>query len=149
MMTVDVTRWRIATTEGGLAKGAFWVLGIPPLTLAPFKDHSVLAENSDGSQSAHGFQNLELFWESMSPLAYYTLTAKINLARSGTGLIYLTIDPGNDLHPGPTFIDVSGKPGKPEFTQGAPVNRSGAGHIPNVRIFVNDVTILNDPSNYS
>jgi hypothetical protein len=146
----EARKWRIAITEGGLATRTFFVLKIPPVTLCTYKDHSVVSENSDGSDGEHGFINAEIFWENMSPYAYFVLKRYHDDARASAGrLIYMTLDPGDGRFPGPGFIDISGRPHKLTASQTAPAARSGAGSVDNVRFFINDITEINVPSSYS
>jgi hypothetical protein len=144
--------FRISLTEAGLAKGLFWVRGLPPPSVPPYRDHTVIVPKSDGSNREYGYKNVTILWDRMTMEAGYALQTLVEGARvagGGTGLLYLTILRGDGSGSGRDWIDVSGRPGRVVLTAAPPFNRQGPGTYDNVTLIVNNLTIVNDPSSYS
>lgn len=144
-------KWRISLTEAGLDKGSFHNYGIPAPDTGMYTDSTTAATRSDGSQSLHGYRQVTLSWGRLTALQLAVIREFIDDARSGAGLLYLTIDRGDGSAPGRDWIDVFGKPHRqPQLTQEGPIGSSiGQPSYQNVRLFVNDLTVVNDPSSYS
>ena len=143
-------KWRISLTEGGLAKGSFYHYDLPEPSTAPFSDHSASVIKSDGSQGLHGFPQVTLLFDILSGPQAAILRQFIDAGRSA-GVLFLTVDRGDGSDPGPAWIDISGVPHRQSrLTQNGPlVGSRGKSHYTNVQLFLNNVTVVNDPSNYS
>lgn len=142
-------KFRVATTEAGLAKGVFWVIGLPIPSVAPYRDHSVIVGKSDGSNQEYGFKNATIMWDKLTYLEGRVIRDIVSAARSGSGILYLTVSRGDGTGSGDDWIDVSGRPGRLVLTGAAPLNRRGFGTYDNPTLTVNNLTVVNDPSNYS
>lgn len=145
--------WRISLTEAGLARASFPNHRLPIPSDCFYQEHTVENAQSDGGQALHGYTQLNLVWAIMSGAQYRTLRKFIDDARSGTGQIYLTVDRGDGTHASPDWIDVRGWAHRQiDMSQsGSLVGRlpSSVPSYNNVRLFVNNVIIINDPSLYS
>jgi hypothetical protein len=141
--------FRIALTEPGLAKGLFWVVGLPPPSTPPYRDHSVIVAKSDGSNREYGYKNVTIMWDRMTMQEGFVLHSTVEAARDGTGLLFMTVLRGDGSGSGADWIDVSGRPGRVVLTPASPFNRNGQGTYDNVVLTVNNLSILNDPSSYS
>jgi hypothetical protein len=144
-------KWRIAMTEGGLTKGSFYHYKLPVPSTAPYVDHSAAVMKSDGSQALHGFEQVTLLFDILSGPQAAMIRQFIDAARSGAGILFMTIDKGDGSAPGPAWIDISGTPHRQaRLSQNGPiVGSTGQPHYTNVQLFLNNVTVVNDPSNYS
>lgn len=143
--------WRISLTEAGLQKGSLYNYNIPTPTTAMFTDHTTAVVRLDGSQSLHGFTQVTLLWELLTGIQAQTIRGFVDSAKGGSGLLFLTLDKGDASAPGRAWIDISGYPHRhSQLTQEGPIMGSkGQPHYLNVQLFVNAVTVINDPSNYS
>lgn len=148
-MNLDGWRWRIATTEAGLQYGAFALLNVPIPTQAPYYDHSSVVPQSDGRQASHGYTNITLLWDELTQSEMNALRSIVHDVRIKLGVIYLTIERQDGTTPASSFIDISGNPGVLRWTGASPYNRTMQKSGKNIELFVNHVTIINDPSIYS
>lgn len=139
----------MALTEAGLARGLLWNKEIPIPSIAPYRDHTVIVGKSDGSNQEYGFRNITFSWDRLTALQGFYIRKIVNAARIGTGILYLTIDRDDATRPGYDWIDVSGRPGRLVLTKSGPRQRSGIDTFDNVTLTVNNLTIVNSPSNYS
>jgi len=138
--------WRIATTEAGLSTGWFFALKLTPPTNAPFHDYSVRVSHSEGGQARHGYNNVRLFWETLSRGQGNTLRTVLQASLdSSSKRVFMTIDRANGTGAGPDWIDISGKVHMPDFDPSQFAGATGIVHQ-NVELFLNNVTIINDPA---
>jgi hypothetical protein len=143
----DPWNWRIASTEPGLATGAFYLWRLPPPTVVNFVDHSEQKPRSDGSLAFHGRQSVNYMWDILDANQMGQLKRLVSLSGDA---IYLTLDKGIGDTFGRDWVDVRGIPHLPTVSQGGPLDYvTGRPHYKNVQFFVNEVTILNDPSIYA
>lgn len=139
--------WRIATTEAGLASGYFSALGIQPPTNAPYHPYSTRVGQSTGGQARHGYKNVRMFWANLDRIEARILKERVVAGIALTGNVYLTIDRANGDGDTYDWIDVYGKPHIPDFD---PSRFAGASDIvhENIELFVNNLTIVNDPASF-
>lgn len=152
---MSCTAWdyRIAITEAGLARGYFAAFEIPLPQLAPLLDSSIENSRSTGGQALHGYTTLELLFRRITMYSAWRIRNFIDEAKATSGLLYITADRNDTLYAGPHFVDVSGYPHRPreaaddgDLDARAP---GGGQYINNYRLFLNNVTIINDPSLYT
>lgn len=150
-MTCAPFGWRISLTEAGLAKGSFRNFRIPPPSIAFYTDHTTAVTRSDGSQGLHGFQQLTMLFDILSGQQMSVVRGFIDDARSTTGFLFLTIDRGDGSEPGPAWIDITGRAHRqPQLSQAGPiVGSQGQNHYTGAQLFLNNVTVVNDPSLYT
>lgn len=137
---------RIATTEAGLAKGAFFVRGLPPPEFF-YADHSVRSSQGEGGESLDGYKSVRVIWtEGLTAAQAGVLRSLVEAAQAtAAGTLFLTVLRTDAANAGwGDWIDVSGYPSMPEW---GPV-RNGVLYRP-VELVVNNLTILNDPSTYN
>jgi len=145
--------WRLALTEAGLEKGPFAAYGIPAPSIAPYNDASVERPRSDGEQALHGYRNIDFLWEELTSIQAFYIRKFIDGAKTGTGWLYMTVDLNDDSAPGTQWADIRGKPHR-DFKQadaGPIVGRQqgGVNFHENYRMFLNNVEIINNPSDYT
>lgn len=141
-----ILKWRIATTEVGLARGSFLVRNIPPVSASPYQPFSKITPRSDGGDATHGYKKLTLMWDVMKLEQYYRIKKLVEESRPG--LLYITFEL-NDGSVAGGFADASGRP---QFMQAAgevPAARTGDSGVRNVVLTLNNVTLVNNPSSYS
>lgn len=135
---------RIATSEAGLAKGAFFVRGIPKPQMF-YRDHSTRSPQGEGGETLHGYKAVTLLWSDLTAAQAAELRDLIETAQAAaTPVIFLTITRDNADNGNYDWIDVSGRPLMPEWQPG----RDGE-VFTQVEFVVNNLTILNDPSTYN
>jgi len=146
----DPWNWRVAVTEPGLATGAFFNWKLPPPTVANFADHSEQKQRSDGTLAFHGRQILNIMWDILDAPQMGQLKFIINAGVTAGDVIFMTIDRGFGATFGRDWVDIRGIPHEPVVTQGGPLDYvTGAPHYRNVQLFINEITILNEPSIYA
>jgi hypothetical protein len=138
-------RYRLATTEAGLAKGAnFFILRLPRPDLVTYADHATRFPAGRGGESRQGFESVSVLWNRLSASQAATLRRIIEAAEvtggQGNGTLYLTLPKANAG--GEYWIDVSGIALMPEWT---PEGGEAQGYV-NVLLRLNAVTVENDPS---
>ena len=143
--------WRIALAEADLDMGSLAVYGIPVPNIAAYNDSSKETTRSRGEQALHGFAKIDFLWDRLTREQAWRLRKFIDDAKSGTGWLYMTVDLNDDSAPGEQWADVRGKPHRdPAQADAGPIaNRIGQGSFANYSIFLNNVVILNNPSNYT
>lgn len=140
--------YRIATTEVGLERGWFRYLKIPPPTTVDYKAFSEKKARTTGGQVLHGYKNLTILWTNIGVAAARRITRYVDyaLSTSGTGLLYVTFD----MFPNRDWVDVSGipHPMDPQVLQGPfqIYGNAGLGGYSNLTLYLNNITIINDPS---
>lgn len=145
--------YRISTTEPGLAMDTFynWQIAIPDIV--DFRLSTTVSTRGDASQRFDGFRQLHLTWTKISELHWYRIKQIILDVNAAGSPLYMTIDPEIGDSPGQQgYIDLMGYPHQPQlFQPGNPSlpYRHGRPSKANLTVFLNDVTILNDPSLYS
>ena len=138
--------FRIATTSGDLPNR--WLSAtykIPSPDLYPYNGQAAVLSKQDGGIARRGFASVAWFWDRLDEDQYSLLAGLIVTAQAtASGLIYLTTDlgPSPDFPKG-TWADVSGKPG---MLEGRQVPKSSGWVMQNVRLFANNITIINNPA---
>lgn len=143
--------WRISLTEAGLAMGSFAAYGIPVPNLASFNDSSKATTRSQGEQALHGFPTIDFLFDRLTREQAWQLRKFMDAAKTGTGWLYMTVDMNDDSAPGTQWVDVRGKPHRdPKQADAGPIGgRRGQGSFNNYSMFLNNVVVLNNPSNYT
>lgn len=142
--------WRIGLTEASLLRGLFLFYGLPTPNLAQYSDHTTAIDVSDGSQVLQGYQSLTVLWTRLSGKQAARVRRFIDDARSGTGLLFLTIDRGDTTAAGHDWIDIQGYPHRQSnLSQDQIAGRVGQHTYANVQLVLGNVTVLNDPSTYA
>lgn len=134
--------WRIALASADLAKGAFFAWKLPAPQRPVYADYSVKVPQSQGGMTRQGYDNITLLWDELDGLQLNTLKTIVEAAIVA-GALYLTIDRADGSGALNDFVDVHGLPHPLEFTPTA----SARGTVfSNVQLFVNNLTVDNDPS---
>lgn len=138
--------YRISTTGAGLAKGNFFLLNIPPPDNVEYRDHSVEVDVGLGGMVLHGYRNVRFLWTNLRPNQTHRIKNLVDEALSAGTDLYLTFDRDNGDAPGRDWIDTSGTP-HPMIIDRVPsvAGSRRSAHV-NVELFVNNLSIVNDPS---
>lgn len=135
---------RIALTEAGLARGFFFVIGLPEPYMIELKDYSVQRPQSQGGQARQGYNRGLVQWDVLSQdqinILYELIAASEVTYGEGNALLWLTLPRKTGASAGQDWVDISGTVPMPEF---APL--LGAGYA--VTLNINAVTFENVPSN--
>lgn len=139
-------KWRISTTEAGLARGNFFIWELPPPSLPDYQNFSERVPEAEGGEATVGYAKLELTWENVSPHVLRTLRRLVQTSLDGTKDLYLTIDRSNGEGSGYDWVDVKGIPHIPEKRVGRNSSGSRGTFLSSVLLRVNNITIVNDPA---
>jgi len=144
-------RWlRIATSDAGLAKGHFFIRGLPEPILITFAQYSVKTEQGQGGKARHGYKRASVLWDYLTATQAAALTSVITAAETtygvGNGIVYLTIPDADGSIAGVGMIDVYGVADLPQFN--SPQGASGLLYE-NVLLTLNNVTIVHKPALYT
>lgn len=137
-----ITLWRIASSSAGLARGAFFALGLPPPNTPIYKTYSEILPQSQGGQTQQGYINVVILWSELDFLQARTLRRIVDAAVAA-GTIYLTVDKADGSGLANAFIDISGVP-IPLTLEPAPLSQGRV--FQNVELRVNNCTVTADPS---
>lgn len=146
-----MSTWRMAISEAALAKGSnFFILELPEPDLAYVTNHSVVWPQAQGGQARQGYVIATLFWNELTAAGAYAIQSRITAAEvvtePGNGVLWLTMQRNDASNIAPGWIDVSGVALMPEF---APEQSAQGLKYPNVTLTLNNVTIVNEPSDYA
>jgi len=142
-------RWRIATTEAGLANNWFIALGVPEPTQVEYKDYSVKNSQSEGGIARHGYRTIKIMWKKLSPFQAWTIkTMHDNAKASATGLLFMTTLRLDASKPGGDWIDISGRPDMGDIAPEQPIISANGYSHDTVVLTISNVTILNDPASF-
>lgn len=143
--------WRIALAEADLSMGSFAAYGIPLPQVAAYNDSTKASFRSQGEQALHGFISVDFLWERLTREQAWRLRKFIDDAKDGTGWLYMTVDINDDSAPGEQWADVKGKPHRdPKQADAGPIaGRIGQSSYSNYTMLLNNVMVLNNPSNYT
>lgn len=142
--------YRMSTSDTGLATGYFFLREIPPPSEVVYKAYARVYDTSRGGAIQQGYYNVEILWQTLRPKQAYAIKQLVDAAlATANKYLYLTIDRQDGTSPGRDWIDVYGYPREMEIVQKGPiVGSSGVAHE-NVRLFVNNLTVLNDPADFT
>ena len=152
---MNCTAWdyRFGLVEADLARGYFAAYDIPLPQLAPLLDSALEISRSAGGQALHGYTNLEVLWRRLTMRQAWRVRRFIDDAKAATGLLYLTVAQNDARHGGLYFVDINGYPHRPREAADdgdmAARTPDGGQYIDNYILFMNNVTIVNDPSLYT
>lgn len=143
--------YRLALSEAELEDGTLDTWGLQPPSTAPYVDHTEVVGQSDGGQALLGYDQVTLSWDVLTPFEASQLVRLVReaLGTDGEGFLYLTVSRSNGTSPDSDWIDVMGRPHVPQVI--TPPNVGAVSHLyhQNVTLFVNNLTVLNDPSLFS
>jgi len=145
---LDKCSFRIALTDPGLATGYLHLYGLALPTTINYQGFSGEFSRGAGAKVLHGYKNCTLTWVDVDAKTVYRIKKFADDAlASGTGLLYLTVPYNDGSVVGRTYIDISGVP-HPITTQEAG-NISGLGlAYDNLQLFINNITIINNPAQF-
>lgn len=146
-------RFRIGLSQALMTSNFFQFFKIPVPTTCQFRDYSGTFSQSDGGAVQHGYATVTMLWNNLRSDQAFFLKEFVNGALgddpAGTGILYMTVLKNNADDIGRRYIDVSGVPHPLEINEAGTLNGSvGLVVYENVRLFLNDVTIINDPASF-
>ena len=133
-------RFRIATTQGGLAKGYFRDLGLIRPTDYTYLDYSALFPQSQGGQAKDGYINMLLVWDALGRKQLRLIESYVS-----SSLVYFTVDRSNGSSDGFDWVDLSCYVSVPQYS-GVPGSR---GNLKSgVQWKLNNITLLAVPASF-
>lgn len=146
--------WAFAVVEADLGRFKLPTLEIPVPDVVDYTPYANVITVADGGQRRYGYSQLRLTWETMNGRAYDKMSAFIIVAQASPNVMYATVDlyDSGRASSSAWYVDISGYPHF--MPQAAPLAGSVAGRrgqkvFTNVTLFLNNITIINDPSNYA
>lgn len=119
-------------------------IGIPRPVEPTYQDYTNLVPAGLGGNRATGYKQVTLTWSTLTGKALNQLKTPVDLVRATDDQIYLTIQRGDGTTYGDDWIDVRGTPHEITYQK---VGGDAIGFaFRNVVLFVNNLTIVNDPS---
>lgn len=137
---------RIATTEAGLAKGQFFILGLPEPDLINVQEYGVTVPQATGGQGRQGYPYAALQWNTLTQRQAYKLRALVETAEAsdgqGNGTLWLTLPRTSAQASGYDLVDISGIVWLPTYPP------LGIRAYENVLLRLNNITFENVPSDF-
>jgi len=147
-MTSDIFKWRIANTEADLPANPLFVHNVPSPTQIEYRDHTTRISQSEGGIARHGYINAKILWTKLTPNQASLIRDFVETAKSGTGLLYMTINKLDGSADSYGWMDVSGRPNLSDIVPDQPiVGATGYLHS-NVVLELNNITILDDTPSF-
>ena len=141
-------RWRIATTEAGLANGAMIARGIGvPLQPEPV-DHSTRRSRSAGGVGHYGYRRYRLLWRNLDEPQAQALRRLIGDVRASKLPLYITGTWWDETNPVIRWVDLRGEPDLEDMATAPPANGYGVWTYPTVVLTLNSVSLVNDPASF-
>ena len=137
---------RLGVSEATLAYLVYG-MGLPEPDLPVYADHASKVNLGDGGQSLRGSASASLTWRQLTGHQAWQLRLLIENALATAGAeLFMTIDKGwGNLGPPYAYIDVRGKP---RIVDAPPISQSRATMRNNVTVFINNLTVVNDPASF-
>lgn len=144
---VKTCLYRIATSQAGLETGYFLARSLPIPELPTFQSFSTRRPQAAGGQARHGYKSCVLLWPRLTAyqanILYELIVEAETTYGQGSGVLFLTLPRVDASAPGMNWIDISGIAILPEFETEL---QSHGLTYPNVRMTLNNVTVLAEPS---
>lgn len=134
---------RLGTSESNLTSFGWlkYALQLPEPSVAIYNDHSTRVDGSDGSQATHGYKNVQMNFNDLDRQQAYRLKKLVDDA--GTTL-WVTFDKGwNGSSPPHSWVDGYGVP---KYTSVTPRSNTRGIITESVTLYIDNVTIDNDPA---
>ena len=142
----DFKSFRIATTEVDLTRGYFFTKGIDAPTTFIYKSFSEPFSQSFGGQVQHGFPNVTMTWVNVSSKTVKLISEYVRVAlATPSRQIFLTIPVNNGIYIARHWVDISGTPYPIDTTEGGVLSSFGM-FFDNLTLFINNISIVNDPA---
>jgi hypothetical protein len=147
-MTRDIFRWRIANTEADLPMNLLFTHGIPTPTQIEYKDHTTRISQSEGGIARHGYINVKILWTKLSPVQATIIRDFVETAKSGTGLLFMTINKLDGSADSYGWMDISGRPTLSDIVPDQPMVGSTGYLHSNIILELSNITILDDTPSF-
>lgn len=139
--------WRLALSEATLDRGYLFLRHLPPPTNSVYKIFSGVSSQSDGGAVQHGYIQATLTWSILTPAQANRILRYVDVSLAGSGLLYATISKNNATGVGKHFIDIRGIAHPMDIEEEGMIVGSDLGMAyQNVRLFINNITVINDPA---
>lgn len=134
--------WRISATSTLLHQN-FFALGLPIPQTPIFKTYSALVPQSQGGQARQGYENVSILWSELTREQGFKLKALVETVLTASTPLYMTVDFNDGTYLPGSFVDVSGTP-YPVILEAAAWSQGLV--YQNVTLFLNNVTVVNNPA---
>ena len=141
-----LNKWRIGLTEGG--KAWFVSLELPPPNTAPFSERVESVPYSLGKFAEIGYQSIPIGFNDLTGTQMYRLRKYVDDARQNNSqVLHMTIWLATGEKSGVNWADISGYVSPITYSSITPV--ANGSMYQNVEIIINNVTVINDPAQFS
>jgi hypothetical protein len=144
----DIFRWRIANAEADLPMNPIFAHNIPTPTQTEYKDHTTRISQSEGGVARHGYINFKAMWGKLSPTQANTIKTFVETAKSGTGLLYMTINRLDGSSDSYGWVDLSGRPTLSDIVPDQPIVGSSGYLHSNIVLELSNITILDETPSF-
>lgn len=144
----DIFKWRIANAEADLPKNPLFAYNIPTPTQIEYVPWTTRISQSEGGIARHGYIHCKLLWTKLTPNQVTIIRDFVETAKSGSGLLYLTINRLDGSSSGYGWADISGRPSLSDIVPDQPiVGATGYMHS-NVLLELSNITVLDDTPSF-
>lgn len=144
----DIFRWRIANAEVDLPMNTLFAHSIPSPTQVEYKDHTTRISQSEGGIARHGYINAKILWGKLTPNQAATIRDFVETAKSGTRLLYMTINRLDGTTGAYGWVDLSGRPTLSDIAPDQPIVGSTGYLHSNIVLELSNITILDDTPSF-
>ena len=144
----DIFRWRIANAEADLPANILFAYGIPTPTQIEYRDHTTRISQSEGGIARHGYINAKILWTKLTPYQATVIRDFVETAKSGTGLLYMTINRLDGSTGTYGWIDLSGRPTLADIVPDQPIVGSTGYLHSNIVLELSNITVLDDTPSF-
>lgn len=148
-MPTTFYNWRAAATRAALARSAFPFVGLPPPIQYFPKDYSVKTSDSQGGMHRDGYMTYELLWTRLVVDQNAVIHRIYSDAVAGDGLFRLTGLWWDTVNPALRWVDLEGYPDLSDPSPNPPSFASGVQVFGTIKLKLNNVSLYNDPADYS
>ena len=148
-MPTTFYNWRAAATRAGLPKGAFPFIGLPPPVQYFPRDYAVKTSDSQGGVHRDGFMSYEILWTRLDSSQNVVMHRLYTDAIGGDGMLRLSVLWWDSVNPVLRWVDLEGYPDITDPTPNPPSFAHGVQVFGTIKLKLNNVSLYNDPADYS
>lgn len=148
-MPTTFFNWRISDTRAGLPRGAFPLVNLPPPVQYFPRDYAVKTSDSQGGVHRDGYMSYELLWTRLDSSQNAALHRIFSDALAGDKMVRLSCLWWDSVNPALRWVDLEGYPDVSDPSPNPPAFAHGQQVFGTIKLKLNNVTLFNDPADYS
>ncbi len=148
-MPTTFYKWRAAASRSALDRGAFPTINLPPPIQWFPKDYSTKTSDSEGGSHRDGFMTYELLWTRLVVDQNAVITRIYADAIAGDRLFRLSCLWWDTVNPAIRWVDLEGHPDISDAAPNPPSFAHGVQVFGTLKLKLNNVSLYNDPADYS